>query len=296
MSQNFKREGFTLMELLIYVAITAVVGGILSGALLIMTQVQNKEFPSAEVTGQLNFVMQNIQRFVRDSSSIELNAGVTGSVLKLRMKDLAKDPTCVSLVGGVIKLAEGPGSNPNDCSATTSDITSNRVIVDNLEFKKFSQYPGHDVVSIDIIMTYNANNSQSRVQRSLKSAIARISAATFDSNLLPGSGSFELGQAGSPWRKIYLADGTAGEPSYTFGSNNTLGFFKTAANSLGITNGLEVTSNGYLQFSKTSSGAPPSGDCDSDGERGRMIIDTTNNRLYVCNGSGRGWDYIELTN
>lgn len=58
---------------------------------------------------------------------------------------------------------------------------------------------------------------------------------------------------------------------------------------------LTVSSSGYLQFSKTSSGAPVSADCDSDSERGRMIIDTTQNRLYICNGVTRGWDYTSLT-
>lgn len=43
-------------------------------------------------------------------------------------------------------------------------------------------------------------------------------------------------------------------------------------------------------------GAPTAGDCDADAERGRLALDTSNNRLYVCNGSSRGWDYVDLTN
>lgn len=59
---------------------------------------------------------------------------------------------------------------------------------------------------------------------------------------------------------------------------------------------LTVDSSGYLQFKATSAGNPPAGDCDSDSERGRLVIDTTNNRLMVCNGAVRGWDRIALTN
>lgn len=59
---------------------------------------------------------------------------------------------------------------------------------------------------------------------------------------------------------------------------------------------LEVGPDGYLQFSKTSAGLPPVSDCDSDTKRGRLSIDTASNRLYVCNGLTRGWDYIPLTN
>jgi hypothetical protein len=58
---------------------------------------------------------------------------------------------------------------------------------------------------------------------------------------------------------------------------------------------LHVPDGEYVQFEDNNAGAPPAGDCDADNERGRLSIDTTNNRLYICNGSARGWDYIALT-
>ncbi len=49
-------------------------------------------------------------------------------------------------------------------------------------------------------------------------------------------------------------------------------------------------------------GAPPVSDCDNLSEKGRMVIDSTNFRLYICNATnnvinsgGRSWDYIALT-
>lgn len=51
---------------------------------------------------------------------------------------------------------------------------------------------------------------------------------------------------------------------------------------------------GFLQFQNR--GAAPTGtDCDADAEAGRFFLDTTNERLYVCNGAARGWDYVALT-
>ncbi len=198
-------KGFTLIEIILYTAIFAVVGSLTVGILLTVTQVQQRESASAEVTGQLNFVMQTIQRLVSKSSNIEIEPGVTTSSLKLRMEDPTKDPTCLSLVDGVIKLAEGSGTNPNNCTTITSELTNSRVIVNTFNFKKFVQYPGHDTVSIDLTMTYNTANPKGQVQRTLSSAIARVSAATFDSNLLPGSATFEIGQAGAPWQNLYLS-------------------------------------------------------------------------------------------
>lgn len=198
-------KGFTLIEILLYTAIFAVVGGLTVGILLTVTQVQQRESAGAEVTGQLNFIMQTVQRLVSKSSNIEIEPGIATSTLKLRMEDPAKDPTCLSLVDGLIKLAEGPGTNPDDCTTITSDLTNSRVIVNTFNFKKFTQYPGHDTISIDLTMTYNTTNPKGQVQRTLSSAIARVSAATFDSNLLPGSATFEIGQAGAPWQNLYLS-------------------------------------------------------------------------------------------
>lgn len=52
---------------------------------------------------------------------------------------------------------------------------------------------------------------------------------------------------------------------------------------------------GYLAFDKNGAGAPTAADCDADAERGRFYIDTSNNRLYICNGGTRLWDYVALT-
>ena len=251
------RKAFTLIEVLIYTALTAVVGMLMTGVLLSVSQVHQRESASTEVTGQLNFITQTIGRLVRTASNIEITAGVSTSAIKLRMQDSAKDPTCISLVSGTIKLAEGPGTNPNDCSATTSDLTNTRVVVNALNFKKFVQYPGHDTVSYDIQITYNSQNPKAQVQRSLSSAIARVSAATFDSSLLPGNTTYEIGQSGSAWSKAYLGDGTTGSPAYTFGNDTTLGIFKVAGTStIGFsTQGLErmrISANGNVGIGTTA--------------------------------------------
>jgi hypothetical protein len=39
---------------------------------------------------------------------------------------------------------------------------------------------------------------------------------------------------------------------------------------------------------------PPAKDCNSQEERGRFAMQRGSNRVYICNGPDRGWDYIEL--
>lgn len=49
--------------------------------------------------------------------------------------------------------------------------------------------------------------------------------------------------------------------------------------------------NGYVQLALTG-GAPPAADCDDPAKYGRMIVDATHNRLYVC--SSTGWKSTTL--
>jgi hypothetical protein len=43
--------------------------------------------------------------------------------------------------------------------------------------------------------------------------------------------------------------------------------------------------NGYVQLALTA-GAPPAADCDNAAEHGRMKVDATGNKLYVCTSTG----------
>jgi len=260
-SRKYHIKGFTLIELLIYTGISVIIGGLTVGILLTVTRVNQNASATAEVSGQMNFVLQRLQQLVSESSNIEIEVATTTSALKLRMQDSAKDPTCISLVNGVIKIAEGPGSpNANDCNSTTSDLTSPKVVVNTLNFKKMVQYPGHDTLSLDMTMAYNTTNPGSQVSRSLSSAIGRVSAATFDSDVIPGGTyEFSLGQTGAPWFKTITADGTAANPSYTFANNTGTGLFRAGANILGFTTaGLErmrIDASGNVGIGTTGPGA-----------------------------------------
>ncbi len=234
---NPKEDGFTLIEILLYVAILGIIAGLFTGILTVATRFQVHEAASNEVSQQLNFTLQTIQRLVRESSNIEfvrnddpatieVNEGdnqetsVTEyAYLKLRMKDSAKDPTCISLVEensanqtGAIRVTQGADNSPQNCkdSASTDDITTPKVAVSTaspagLLFTKFANPPGHDTIQIDLTLNYNTTNPQSLVQRKLSTAIGRASAATFDSSLTPGSAAtFDIGDATQIWQNLYV--------------------------------------------------------------------------------------------
>ena len=204
------KKGFSLIELLIYVSIFAVAGGMMFGILALILKVNQRESSSGEITSQLNFVSQTLSRLIRSSSNIEIDAGVATSTLKLRMKDPAKDPTCIYLddVNKIIKLAEGPDAplNSQNCTPNASELTSNSVKVDKLEFTKSTQYPGHNSINMNIQMSYNSQNQGAQASREIKSASMRFSTAEFDGDILPSNDAlYNIGSSTNRWRNAALS-------------------------------------------------------------------------------------------
>ncbi|MBI3638485.1 hypothetical protein HY227_01960 [Candidatus Wolfebacteria bacterium] len=78
------------------------------------------------------------------------------------------------------------------------------------------------------------------------------SAMTFDADVVPGgSYTFNLGASALPWQRIFMSDGMASNPSYSFGSSPNVGIFSPSSNTLGFsTNSAErmriLGSNGFV--------------------------------------------------
>lgn len=224
-----KTKGFTLVELLIYLAIFGVISGLFIGILGVAARVKEREMGANEVTTQLNFVTQTIQRLIRESSAAIVNCALNESikdndvaenecsvgpgtslistaqpVLRLRMKEPAKDPTIIWTENGKVRMQQG--------TQPAADLTTNRVTVpvSGLEFKKFSKADNnvwHDVIEIQFTLNYNSLNPAAQFSQKLPSAVGRASAATFDDSLLPGASATPLpaiGSSISPWENAYI--------------------------------------------------------------------------------------------
>ncbi|MCX6702627.1 MAG: hypothetical protein NTW60_02060, partial [Candidatus Wolfebacteria bacterium] len=70
---------FTLVELIIYTAIFSIVSITMTSLLVSITKVGDRTNSASEVSSQLNFVMQNIQRLVKNASNIDIQSGVSTS-------------------------------------------------------------------------------------------------------------------------------------------------------------------------------------------------------------------------
>lgn len=186
------------MEVLIYTAIIGITTSAFTSIILVVTRIQNQQNSTIEVNNQLNFVLSTVQRLVRESSYVDIATGTPVNTLKLKTRDSLRDPTLIVISSGKVSLQEGASSPVY--------LTNDAVIADNLSFLKITSYPGHDNVQIDIALSYNTQNPQQQFSKALTSVVARASAATFDSDMVPGSdNAYDVGLSGNRWQDLNLS-------------------------------------------------------------------------------------------
>ncbi|OHB22547.1 MAG: hypothetical protein A2939_05470 [Parcubacteria group bacterium RIFCSPLOWO2_01_FULL_48_18] len=278
-------RGFSFVELLLYVSLFVIGSIFLVGILYSSLRIQGRESAAVEVTDQSNFIMQTIQRLVRNASLIE----DASSSLILRMEETAKDPTRIFVNSNIIYVKEGSGA---DVALTDSKTT-----VDQLTFTKFSNPPAKDTVQINLTLSYNTTDPTRAFTKTLRSAISKVSAVTFDSDLLPNASGKHVGASGQKWQDGYFAGNTSIDGTISVGSAPF--FYVNPASSLvGIgvgtspTSAFHVTSSAYLQIGFRSSAT--ASDCDAAGETGRLFfLAGSVNKLAICDGTQ--WRYATTT-
>lgn len=200
MKKSSGRAGFTLVEVLIYAAVFAVSAVFLVQILTTVTRTQLKQTSANEVNAEVSFVAETIQRLVRESALVENDAGVATSTLRLRTTASSTDPTLVYVDASstAIYLQQG--------SQSAVPLTDDKVTVGNFSITKFENVGASAVVQVDLTLNYNTSAEQSKASQTWRGAITRVSAATFDSSILPSSdGSLNLGGSSSRWQDGYFA-------------------------------------------------------------------------------------------
>lgn len=225
------RRGFTLIELLLAIAIFSFVIVAFITMFLVITRVQVRQSSLAEVNSQSQFLLQEIQYYVEQSSLIDMPTDTPTTTLKMRMPGAAIDPTIITLASGTLYLQQGTG--------TLQALSSNKVSISNLSFTKRANAPAKDSVSVAMTIAYNTLNPQQLFSEMLQTSVARVSAATFDSNVIPSStATYSLGVAGQVWNWI---NGLI----YFSGSNVGIGSsYSNPQQTLDVNGGIRVNSTG----------------------------------------------------
>lgn len=140
-----KQKGFTLIEILLYLAISVVmvvlIGSVGVNVLTTLASVHTEE----ELQYNSQFITEKIRTIVNDAETIGIpTSGATSSVLSLTMSDPAKNPTIIDVVDGRLRMQEG--------SDTPQFLSGQNVVVSAVTFSNVT-YMGSDGtvrVSFDI--------------------------------------------------------------------------------------------------------------------------------------------------
>lgn len=142
-----RQGGFTLIETLIYIAITGVILVSFVFFSLSISDSRDKSYVVQEVQANsrlaLNLIAQKIRRA---DDVITPTEGNSNNSLTLDMPVPDPDMT-FSIIGGVINITEGAVDTP---------ITSNKINVSNLTFTNLAGIGERDNIRVELVMEYKA--------------------------------------------------------------------------------------------------------------------------------------------
>src|SRR6185369_3187743 len=140
-------KGFTLVELLLYVAISGAMLLVVSLFLSTLLQSRVKNQTIAEVEQQGLQVMQMVTQAIRNADAISSPAlGTSAATLSINTLVAANNPTVLDLSGGVIRIKEGAGS--------VVSLTNSRVAASALTFRNLSRSGTTGTLRIQFTLTY----------------------------------------------------------------------------------------------------------------------------------------------
>ena len=141
------KKGFTLVEMLLYLAILSIVVLTFSSFMFLSYTSRIKAAVIAEVEQQGNQTMSLITQNIRNASSITSpSPGSTSNVLTLTEYTGSLSPTTFDQSVGVMRIREGTSAAVN--------IISNRVTTPSLSFQNLSRSGTPGVVQIKFTLTY----------------------------------------------------------------------------------------------------------------------------------------------
>lgn len=145
---NKKNKGFTLIEILLFLGISATMLLVVSIFITFILQAGTKSQTVAEVEQQGLFAMQTITQVIRNSTSITSpTAGNSATSATFVVPTGALSPTIFDLSSGAIRIKEGAG--------TAVNLTNTEVTASALNFQNLSWTSTSGEVRISFTLTRN---------------------------------------------------------------------------------------------------------------------------------------------
>lgn len=149
-------QGFTLVELIIYIAIFAVILVLITGFFWSIIFGNIKESSLREVQQNGRFALTKITREIKKAAGINI---ALGSLLSLEMAEPTLNPTVFDVADGKLRITQG--------SSSSYELTTDQVIVSSLQFTDLS-YPGTSgTIRIEVQLEYINPSSRPERQASI---------------------------------------------------------------------------------------------------------------------------------
>jgi len=146
--------GFTLVELLLYIALTTVMIATVSGYIYLTLQARVKGQVIAEVEQQGIQAIQNMTQIIRNATGVNSPAlGASGSSTSVTVLNFSNSPTVFNVVAGVFRITEG--------AKTPVPLTNDRVTVSAFTVTNVSQSTSSNTLRLQFTLTAVNPNGRS---------------------------------------------------------------------------------------------------------------------------------------
>lgn len=149
---TLRDDGFTFVELIIYIAIMALIVFGFVGYILSISRAGNKAYVTQEVQANARTALDIVSQKIRTATGVNTGSStfdLDPGVLSLSMADASKNPTIISLTAddGLLRVKEG--------AADYKNIISDKVKVTNLVFSNLTPSGERKNIGVRITVEYN---------------------------------------------------------------------------------------------------------------------------------------------
>lgn len=156
---NLFKNGFTLIESILYVSVVSVIVLVISMFFLTLKKSEIKNQAIAEVEQQGVMVMLILEQIIRNSEGINSpTVGNSSQSLSMNVVDSDDDPTVFSVTDNVFGIKRGSGE--------VVPITSPSVSVSNVVFENLSKNETNGLIRIEFKLSYTGDELRNEYEYS----------------------------------------------------------------------------------------------------------------------------------
>jgi len=149
--KRFFKKGFSLIEILIYIGILAIIIAIITMIFVSISNTQIDESAQNEISGQLNFVTQVITKTIKEATSIDIEKDTPTEEIQLTAKIENDTPTLIYSENKILYLKKGKQGS--------QAITSKPIEVETLSFTKKIE-GGKEIALVNITLSILSGNKK----------------------------------------------------------------------------------------------------------------------------------------